>query len=256
MDSAGKNQMQMQMQSGVPVPPGYVAPPSGFMPAPSRPIGCPPGLEYLTQIDQVLIHQQIELAEVIFGLQFNNKYEIKNSLGQKIFFAAEENDFCNRCCCGPLRSFVIKIMDNFNQEVIEVRRPLRCGGFCCPCCPQELEVHAPPGTPIGYVVQDWHPFIPKFTIQNENREPVLKIQGPCCGCRCCADVNFKVLALDGISEVGMITKQWGGILREAYTNADNFGVQFPMDLDVKVKAVMLGACFLIDFMYFEHKQDR
>uniref|UniRef100_A0A8C4XDA5 Phospholipid scramblase n=1 Tax=Erpetoichthys calabaricus TaxID=27687 RepID=A0A8C4XDA5_ERPCA len=195
------------------------------MPAPSRPIGCPPGLEYLTQIDQVLIHQQIELAEVIFGLQFNNKYEIKNSLGQKIFFAAEENDFCNRCCCGPL-------------QVIEVRRPLRCGGFCCPCCPQELEVHAPPGTPIGYVVQNWHPFIPKFTIQNENREPVLKY-------RVHAVVADVVLSLDGNSEVGMITKQWGGILREAYTNADNFGVQFPMDLDVKVKAVMLGACFLI-----------
>uniref|UniRef100_A0A8C4SUG7 Phospholipid scramblase n=1 Tax=Erpetoichthys calabaricus TaxID=27687 RepID=A0A8C4SUG7_ERPCA len=106
-----------------------------------------------------------------------------------------------------------------------------------------LEVHAPPGTPIGYVVQNWHPFIPKFTIQNENREPVLKYRVHA--------VVADVLSLDGNSEVGMITKQWGGILREAYTNADNFGVQFPMDLDVKVKAVMLGACFLIVSNVFE-----
>lgn len=30
-----------------------------------------------------------------------------------------------------------------------------------------------------------------------------------------------------------------------FTDADYFGITFPMDLDVRMKAVMLGACFLI-----------
>ena len=34
-----------------------------WMPAPEGPPGCPPGLEYLTQVDQLLVNQQIELLE-------------------------------------------------------------------------------------------------------------------------------------------------------------------------------------------------
>lgn len=46
-------------------------------------------------------------------------------------------------------------------------------------------------------------------------------------------------------EVGKISKQWSGLAREMFTDADFFGITFPMDLDVRMKAVMLGACFLI-----------
>ena len=45
--------------------------------------------------------------------------------------------------------------------------------------------------------------------------------------------------------VGKISKQWGGLAQEWFTKADNFGVNFPVDLDVKVKASLLGALFLI-----------
>ncbi len=55
----------------------------------------------------------------------------------------------------------------------------------------------------------------------------------------------QVLSLDESTKVGRISKQWTGLAREAFTDAENFGISFPMDLDVKIKAVLFGACFLI-----------
>ncbi|XP_053565982.1 phospholipid scramblase 2 [Bombina bombina] len=230
--------------------------PSAWMPVPETIPNCPPGLEYLSQIDQLLVHQQVELLEALTGFETNNKYEIKNSMGQKVYFAAEENDCCNRNFCGSARSFAITIVDNTGREIIRLHRPLRCSSCCFPCCLQKLEVEAPPGNPIGYVVQNWHPCLPKFTIQNEKGENVLKIRGPCIPCSCCSDVNFEIKTLDETSVVGKISKQWTGLIKESFTDADNFGVQFPMDLDVKIKAVVLGALFLIDFMFFEHSDKK
>lgn len=45
--------------------------------------------------------------------------------------------------------------------------------------------------------------------------------------------------------VGQITKVWTGMGQEMFTQADNFGISFPGDLAVKMKAVLLGACILI-----------
>nr|XP_020836610.1 phospholipid scramblase 1 isoform X3 [Phascolarctos cinereus] len=169
-----------------------------WAPAPPPPLNCPPGLEYLTQIDQLLIHQQVELLEALTGFETNNRYAISNSFGQRVYFAVEENDCCTRNCCGNLRPFIIKILDNTGREVITFDRPFRCVSCFYPCCLQQIK------------------------------------------------------SLNEQTTVGKITKQWTGIIKETFTDADNFAIQFPLDLDVKMKAVMLGACFLIDFMFFEH----
>ncbi|NP_001090508.1 phospholipid scramblase 2 S homeolog [Xenopus laevis] len=238
------------------MPNQHGGPAAAWMPTPAPIPNCPPGLEYLSQIDQILVHQQVELLEALTGYETNNKYEIKNSLGQRVYFAAEENDCCTRNCCGPGRPFTMTIVDNTGREIMKLNRPCRCSSCCFPCCLQKLEVQAPPGTVVGYVKQNWHPCLPKFTIQDENEQGVLKIKGPCIPCSCCTDVNFEVKTMDESSVVGRITKQWTGYVKEAFTDADNFGIQFPMDLDVKVKAVLLGACFLIDFMFFEESEKK
>lgn len=53
------------------------------MEVPTNIPGCPPGLEYLTAVDQLLIKQKREPFEFI-GYEARNRYEIKNIFGQKV----------------------------------------------------------------------------------------------------------------------------------------------------------------------------
>lgn len=172
-------------------------------------------------------------------------------MGQKVYYAVEDTCCASRNFCGSVRPFDIKIFDNQRQEVMHLDRPLRCSHCLCFCCLQKMEVQAPPGTPIGYVRQAWSLCWPKYKLNNEHDETVLLIKGPCCRIDICGDLDFKITSPDEKTCVGKITKQWSGMAKEVFTDADNFGVVFPVDLDVKAKATALGAVFLIDFMYFE-----
>lgn len=55
----------------------------------------------------------------------------------------------------------------------------------------------------------------------------------------------QVKVLNEMSTIGKISKYWSGFVNNVFTNTANFGIQVPVDLDVKIKAVMIGACFLI-----------
>ncbi|XP_051674641.1 phospholipid scramblase 1 isoform X2 [Oryctolagus cuniculus] len=161
------------------------------MPEPTRPLDCPPGLECLSRMDEMLILQDIRLLDVFANFLTNNKYQMRNSLGQTVLFAVEDSEWYSRITCGTYRPFTLRIFNNMDQEVITLERPLRCSKCCFPWFLQELKVQAPPGVPIGYVMQIWHPRLPMFIIQNAKRKNVLNITGPCNTWNCCKAVNFE-----------------------------------------------------------------
>lgn len=113
----------------------------------------------------------------------------------------------------------MRIRDNQDQDVLWMSRPLACSNCCCPCCLQSMEVTSPTDGLLGSLRQDWTLCKPKFSVLNAAGDVVLKIEGPCIPCRCFADVEFFIYALDGVTQVGKITKQFSGLLREAFTDA-------------------------------------
>lgn len=220
---------------------------------------CPRGLEYLAQVDQLLIKQKKEGLEVLTNFEMANEYLVLNTTGQMVYNCKEESNVCIRQCLSASRPFVMHVNDGTNTEVIRITRPCKA----CPslfsfseCCADRVEVEAPIGQPIGRVMQVYDGCSIRYNILDASGDVILQIHGPSvCHCSCIGqDIKFELMTKDGSTVIGKISKQWANLLQELFTDADNFGVKFPMDLDVKAKALALAAVMLIDFMYFENNE--
>lgn len=130
---------------------------AGWMQMPPPLENCPPGLQYLAQVDRIICQQIVELLEAFTGWETSNKYAIKNIKGQQLYYAFEESNILLRQMLGPSREFTIHIVDNLNQEVMKIYRPFVfcCAGccWCANCCGYTVQVEAPPGQIIGIVRQ-------------------------------------------------------------------------------------------------------
>ncbi|XP_075527764.1 phospholipid scramblase 2-like [Dermacentor variabilis] len=258
--------------------------------------GCPRGLEYLVQIDHLLVHQAIAIMEMVTSWEMQNKYIVKNTMGQFVFTAIEESRCLQRLIFGHIRSFEMSLLDYRNDQVLRLFRPFRCDCNRLCCCCFQARIYRPTYTArlefdrtnsayavrklvplrthnvlsnsvmdvrdasmalMGSLRREFGIVFPNFSVLDSQGNVVLLIKGPFCTISiCCQDVVFDILATDGVTKLGAITKNWTGLCTEAVTDADNFTVTFPLDLDVKIKAVLLGAVFLIDYIYFESTQRR
>ena len=232
-------------------------------PPPVRPSSCPPGLGYLAQVDQLVVNQQIDMMNVFTGWETKNRYVVCNSIGQQVYFAVEES-----------RPFNMVIMDNQRMPVLRIKRPYQLEG--CGCCGfvQKIEVFTGVGQLLGSVTEVWQCCGKKFSIKNAQDQIVFWLEGPVCTFDF-FDADFDLLTADGKHKLGAITRQFPGLMKEMFTKADVFGIRFPMDLEVwyyyhnliqfnthicllkvGMKAVLLAATFLIDFMYYEKPSDQ
>ncbi|XP_076828414.1 phospholipid scramblase 2-like isoform X2 [Brachyhypopomus gauderio] len=191
---------------------------------------CPPGLEFLTQIDQLLVFQEGWLS-----CNCKSRFTVTNILGQRVFFGVEENNVCLELLCRP--SLILHVHDNMEQEVLTIRHPSRFSSCWYSWCLKELEVQAPPGDLLGYVTEECHPYLSQFTIRNSKKEAVLRLETPFNPFNCYPVT--KLVSLDGASVMGTIRKE------RTTGPSRRFRIHFLMDVDMKTKALILGATLLI-----------
>lgn len=200
---------------------------------------------YLTNSRALRITQKVELLEVITGWECPNKYQINDEMGNHIFYVGENSNICGRLCCANKREFRLEVLDRFGRNILYIDRDLDCDCLCGLVCPDKLRVSTPGGQTLGYVVQEFSFFKPYFSVQDDQGNTHLTIEGPFCPFSCCgSDVSFKIESLNG-HQLGVISKKWSDVIQEVFTDADNFYVSYPQDLHVNLKAVCMAATFLI-----------
>lgn len=210
-------------------------------------------------IDKFEIEQTVSLTEALTGWEKNNKYIIRNSSGEQMYYAVEDTARCMRLCCKQNRGFIMNIYDNTQKIVMRVTREFKCCVGCCWCisccdgCAFHVQVEAPVGNIIGYCKQESSFWQPKFGLYDAAGDSILKIQGPfCCWDGPCfpCDTEFMIMTSDKTEQIGSIHKVYGGFCKEL-TMADRFIIDYPIDLSVNAKAILFAGQFLIDFMFFQ-----
>ncbi|KAL1252442.1 hypothetical protein QQF64_017135 [Cirrhinus molitorella] len=203
-------------------------------------------MEPLTGVDQLFVYKEPHpeecFDEVCCEIKADNRYKVKDDIGNVIFSILEDIDYCSRHLYQG-RSFIMNVINEYNKEVIRLVHPFLCQ---VGCKKHELEVQSPPGFVIGHVRQNWHVCLPKFTIENKQGEPEVEIVGPFVPFSC-MDQNFELVSLHEAET----DTAFGEICKPLSCSVLNTGVdfvlRFPSNLDAKMKATLLGACILIDF---------
>eukprot|EP01105_Mastigella_eilhardi_P026062 TRINITY_DN733_c0_g1_i3.p1 TRINITY_DN733_c0_g1~~TRINITY_DN733_c0_g1_i3.p1 ORF type:complete len:245 (-),score=65.97 TRINITY_DN733_c0_g1_i3:715-1398(-) len=191
------------------------------------------------------------LIELCLGCEIENEYKIFNPSGadpgSQIMVAREQSSCLWRQCCGSRRQFSMRIETLEGREICHYLRPFRCGYPCCDPCRYAIDCFMPDNKYVGSAKQVCSFCVPVFELVDDNGHERYRVIGNCCGF---CNYTLHVHAPDG-SIVGRIMKKWSGATKEFFTDADNFVVEFPKTATVADRVVLVGALFLIDFLFFE-----
>lgn len=228
----------------------------------------------------------------MFGCEANSEFHFLIN-GEHVGTIEEQSSCCIRLICKNNRYWDTKMVagqDINAPAILTFHRPFRCiagGGKCC--CYQEVNVAAGPkaeegGTPLGKAIEGFYCCVPSFkTVTADGTHEYDFHQPTCCGgmmVNCCAQgcCNCRIPFLiykaggaesDTIPSSGstpvpgfeneqpqaQITKVWGGLAQEMFTDADIFELKAPDGAAPDAKARLIAGTLMINQLFFEKKDE-
>ncbi len=196
-------------------------------------------MDSLNNTSSLMIHQKKEWGEILTGFETKNRYAISTQDGRELYFAAEvKGNMLIRMWLKAWRPFEMNIYDNAKQVVLKLKSPFR---FYF----REISIYDAQDRLLGKVVREFSILRRNYKIYDNSGREIFSLFGPILH-----PWTFNIIQDN--REIGKITKKFSGLLTEMATDADNFGVVYPKELETQKKAILLGAVFLIDFAHFEN----
>ena len=192
----------------------------------------------LTQIQEMVIEQKVEYLEAFTSFETKNRYRVADTQGRTLLFAFEESGLMWRFFLSSRRPLKLQILDENSQPVMYAQR--RFFWFF-----SHLHVYDGDDRLLGSLQREFSILRRRFTLSDANGDVIARIDGPIW-----RPSTFMIYRND--EEVARVTKQWGGMLKEMFTDADAFRVQqSTIGLRQEFSQMVLGAAFAIDLDCFE-----
>ena len=197
-------------------------------------------MQELASATGLVVSQRKEWGEILSGFETKNRYAVQDLSGNLVYQAAEEDgSMLLRMFLKALRPFSMAILTQSGQRVLSVVRPFRFYFH-------RADVYDAGGRLLGSIQRRFSLVRRIYSVSDASGREAFELFGPILH-----PWTFQIR--QGGVECGKITKKWSGLGKEMFTDADNFAVTFPAEWAVEVKALSLGAVFLIDFVHFENK---
>ncbi len=192
----------------------------------------------LTQHPELYVKQEIEHLEVFTGYETKNRYSVRTPEGQQLLYAFEESGLLGRNILSSHRPLTVHVVDRNNNNVITASRSFFW--FL-----SHLHVSDGTGQRVGSMQRRFSLFTRRFDLMDGSGSVVAEMRGPIFR-------PFTFMVYQQGQEIGRVTKQWSGIGREAFTDADTFKVEVDTSrMGEDFSLLMLASAIAIDLDFFE-----
>lgn len=197
----------------------------------------------LSNLKFVFVHQIHEIGEW-FGFETRNKYQIMDENKKPIGYAAEQQKgilgFLFRQYLGHWRRFDVHFFTADRQLLMVGHHPFRW--FF-----ERIEISDTQGHRLGAIQKRFSILTKRFDVENEKGMTIMEVSSPIWRL-------WTFTFMNQGQKIAEVKKKWSGFLAEAFTDKDNFVVEYvDPSMNEKEKLVVMASAVFIDLLYFEHK---